>query len=150
MLEWLSVVIIIKAISNVLRTQYLIPMEKDKEFNISVIAAAVVNVIFNYFLIPLYGAMGAVVGTLIAESIVLILYYYFSKKIIVLKKVIFPGVIFLVGGIVMDLILEIVKVRMSIKSLFVRLVVEVCIGGIIYCMTTLSGMILIKKIKDNK
>lgn len=150
LLEWLSVVIIIKAISNVLRTQYLIPMEKDKEFNISVIAAAVVNVIFNYFLIPLYGAMGAVVGTLIAESIVLILYYYFSKKIIVLKKVIFPGVIFLVGGIVMDLILEIVKVRMSIKSLFVRLVVEVCIGGIIYCMTTLSGMILIKKIKDNK
>ena len=74
----------------------------------------------------------------------------FSKKIIVLKKVIFPGVIFLVGGIVMDLILEIVKVRMSIKSLFVRLVVEVCIGVIIYCMTTLSGMILIKKIKDNK
>ena len=125
-------------------------MEKDKEFNISVIAAAVVNVIFNYILIPLYGAMGAVIGTLIAESIVLILYYYFSKKIIVLKKVIFPGVIFLVGGIVMDLILEIVKARMSIKSLFVRLVVEVCIGGIIYCMITLSGMILIKKIKDNK
>ena len=45
LLEWLSVVIIIKAISNVLRTQYLIPMEKDREFNISVIAAAIVNVI---------------------------------------------------------------------------------------------------------
>lgn len=74
LLEWLSIVIIIKAISNVLRTQYLIPMEKDKEFNISVIVAAIVNVILNYILIPIYGAMGAVIGTLVAETIVLFLY----------------------------------------------------------------------------
>ena len=147
LLEWLSVVIIIKAISNVLRTQYLIPMEKDREFNISVIAAAIVNVIFNYILIPIYGAMGAVIGTLVAESIVLILYSYFSKEIIDLKKVLLPGLLFLIAGIIMNIALEILKNRIPMKSLFVRLVLEVCIGGIIYCTITILGMILSKKIK---
>lgn len=149
LLEWLSVVIIIKAISNVLRMQYLVPMEKDKEFNISVITAAVVNVIFNYILIPKYGAMGAVVGTLVAESIVLTLYSYFSKKIIDFRKVLFPGVVFLIAGIIMDLSLEIVKGRMSIESLFVRLVIEVCIGGVIYSVITFLGIIISRKIRFN-
>lgn len=147
LLEWLSVVIIIKSISNVLRTQYLIPMEKDKEFNISVIVAAIVNVIFNYILIPMYGAMGAVVGTLVAESIVLILYFYFTKKIIDFRKVLFPGILFLVAGIVMDVVVETLKNIMSVESLFVRLVIEVCIGGIIYCAITVLGMILSKDLK---
>ena len=145
LLEWLSVVIIIKAISNVLRTQYLIPMEKDREFNISVIAAAIVNVIFNYILIPIYGAMGAVIGTLVAESIVLILYCYFSKKIIDLKKVMLPGLLFLIAGIIMDVALEILKNRMPVESLFVRLVIEVCIGGVIYCVITFLGIFLSKR-----
>lgn len=145
LLEWLSVVIIIKAISNVLRTQYLIPMEKDKEFNISVIVAAIVNVIFNYILIPMCGAMGAVIGTLAAESIVLILYCYFSKKIINFRKVIFPGVFFLFAGIVMDLILGFIKRRMTVENLLVRLVIEICIGGIIYFIITFLGYLLQKK-----
>lgn len=144
LLEWLSVVIIIKAISNVLRTQYLIPMEKDKEFNISVIIAAIVNVVFNYILIPMYGAMGAVVGTLVAESIVLILYCYFSKKIIDLKKLLFPGILFLIAGIIMDIVLEFVKGRITVESLLVRLIIEIGIGGIIYCTITFLGY-LIKK-----
>ena len=150
LLEWLSVVIIIKAISNVLRTQYLIPMEKDREFNISVIAAAIVNVIFNYILIPIYGAMGAVIGTLVAESIVLILYCHFSKKIIDLKKVVFPGLLFLIAGIIMDIALEFLKNRMSVESLLVRLVIEVCIGGTIYCAITFLGILLPKRTSTNR
>ena len=145
LLEWLSVVIIIKAISNVLRTQYLIPMEKDKEFNISVILAAVVNVIFNYILIPIYGAMGAVIGTLIAETMVLVLYGYFSREVINFRKVLFPGSMFLIAGIIMDMILEIIKTKMPITNLFVRLIIEVCIGGIMYCVITFGSSVVVKK-----
>lgn len=149
LLEWLSVVIIIKAISNVLRTQYLIPMEKDREFNISVIIAAIVNVAFNYILIPIYGSMGAVVGTLVAESIVLILYCYFSKRIIDLKKLLFPGILFLIAGIIMDIVLEFVKRNITVESLLVRLIIEIGIGGTIYCTITLLGY-LIKKAFESK
>ena len=145
LLEWLSIVIIIKAISNVLRTQYLIPMEKDKEFNISVIVAAIVNVILNYILIPIYGAMGAVIGTLVAETIVLFLYAVFSKCVIKFDKVILPGMLFVIAGIVMNMVVDVVKDKITINSLFLRLVVEVCIGGLIYCVLTFVGILLIKK-----
>ena len=145
LLEWLSIVIIIKAISNILRTQYLIPMEKDKEFNISVIVAASVNVILNYILIPTYGAMGAVIGTLVAETIVLFLYAVFSKCVIKFDKVILPGMLFVIAGIVMNMVVDVVKDKITINSLFLRLVVEVCIGGLIYCVLTFVGILLIKK-----
>lgn len=145
LLEWLSIVIIIKAISNILRTQYLIPMEKDKEFNISVIVAAIVNVILNYILIPTYGAMGAVIGTLVAETIVLFLYAVFSKCVIKFDKVILPGMLFVIAGIVMNMVVDVVKDKITINSLFLRLVVEVCIGGLIYCVLTFVGILLIKK-----
>lgn len=145
LLEWLSIVIIIKAISNILRTQYLIPMEKDKEFNISVIVAAIVNVILNYILIPTYGAMGAVIGTLVAETIVLFLYAVFLKCVIKFDKVILPGMLFVIAGIVMNMVVDVVKDKITINSLFLRLVVEVCIGGLIYCVLTFVGILLIKK-----
>lgn len=145
LLEWLSIVIIIKSISNILRTQYLIPMEKDKEFNISVIVAAIVNVILNYILIPTYGAMGAVIGTLVAETIVLFLYAVFSKCVIKFDKVILPGMLFVIAGIVMNMVVDVVKDKITINSLFLRLVVEVCIGGLIYCVLTFVGILLIKK-----
>lgn len=147
LLEWLSIVIVIKAISNVLRTQYLIPMEKDREFNISVIIAAIVNVILNYILIPMYGAMGAVIATLVAETIVLILYGMFSKCVIDFGKVFLPGILFIVAGVLMNVVVDIVKDTIMNNSLFVRLVIEVCIGGIIYCILTLAEILLIKKIK---
>lgn len=150
LLEWLSLVIIIKAISNVLRTQYLIPMEKDKEFNISVIIAAIVNIVFNYILIPFYGAMGAVIGTLVAETIVLVLYGIFSKRIINFCNVILPGMVFMVSGIIMNLFVEMTKVRVPIESLFLKVVIEICVGGITYCVLTFVGMYILKRIRyDN-
>lgn len=149
LLEWLSIVIIIKAISNVLRTQYLIPMEKDKEFNISVIVAAIVNVILNYILIPAYGAMGAVIGTLAAETIVLFLYGVFSKHVVKFDSVILPGMLFIIAGIIMNVVVDVVKEKIAIDSLFARLVIEVGVGGIIYCALTSVGILLINKLKKS-
>lgn len=149
-LEWLAVVIIVKAVSNVLRTQYLIPMEKDKEFNVSVIAAAIVNIALNYVFIPRYGAMGAVLGTLTAESIVLVLYTTFSKQVIHFKKIILPGAIFIISGIVMEILVSIIKNKVLVQfgSLFARVVAEICAGAAIYCILTLPYVIVsFRKIK---
>lgn len=149
LLEWLSIIIVIKAISNVLRMQYLIPMEKDREFNISVIVATVVNIILNYILIPIHGAMGAVVGTLVAETIVLLLYGIFSKQVIKFHKVILPGMLFIIAGVIMNGVVDTLKDKVVADNLLIRLIIEVCIGGIIYCVLTLVGMLLIKKSKKD-
>lgn len=149
LLEWLSIIIVIKAISNVLRMQYLIPMEKDREFNISVIVATVVNIVLNYILIPIHGAMGAVVGTLAAETIVLLLYGIFSKQVIKFHKVILPGILFIIAGVIMNVVVDTIKNKVVADNLLIRLIIEICIGGIIYCVLTLVGMLLIKKSKKD-
>ena len=53
--------------ANVVRTQYLIPREKDREYIISVFCGAGVNLLVNATLIPTYGGVGAAIGTLVAE-----------------------------------------------------------------------------------
>lgn len=136
LLNWLSIVVIIKALSNVFRTQYLIPMEKDKEFNISVIVAAIINIFFNAMLIPAYGAMGAVIATLMCELIVLILYGIFSYRIIAYFKVIIPSVSFIISGIVMNIAVNVSKKILLIDNILLRLIIEALIGAFVYCVLT--------------
>lgn len=71
MLEIFVPIIIIKALSDFIRQQYLIPSKQDKLYITAVFLGAVVNIICNYFLILRYGALGAVFGVLITEALVL-------------------------------------------------------------------------------
>ena len=66
--------------ANVIRTQYLIPEEKDREYLISVIMGAVVNLGINWTLIPSLGAVGAAVGTIAAEITVCVIQTFFVRK----------------------------------------------------------------------
>lgn len=52
---------------NILRTQYLLPGNRDAIFVQGTIWAALVNVLLNSWLIPDYGALGAVAGTVAAQ-----------------------------------------------------------------------------------
>ncbi len=63
----LSVTVMISAWSNVVRTQYLIPANRDSVYVGSTLGAAVVNVSLNLVLIGRFGAIGACVGTIAAE-----------------------------------------------------------------------------------
>ena len=67
LIQLLSVIIVFSGWKAVLRSQYIIPYEKDKAYVISLVAGAVMNVIFNYHFIPIYRARGAVIGTIAAE-----------------------------------------------------------------------------------
>ncbi len=53
--------------ANVIRTQWILPQERDRIVVRSVCAGAAVNIAANALLIPSMQAMGAVVGTLLAE-----------------------------------------------------------------------------------
>ena len=63
----LSITIPFMSFANIIRTQFLIPSEKDKEYLSSVIGGAVVNLIANTLLISKIGAIGATIGTILAE-----------------------------------------------------------------------------------
>ena len=67
LIQYLSAVMVIKAVSFTIRSLYLIPMHKEKWYIRSTFAGAGVNLVANLSLIPSLGAVGAVLGTLMAE-----------------------------------------------------------------------------------
>jgi len=66
--------------ASIIRTQYLIPREKDREYLTSIVFGAGLNVIVNYLMIPRYGASGAVIGTIGAEFSVFFIQVLFTKR----------------------------------------------------------------------
>ena len=63
-------VIILISMSNVTGIQYMVPTGMYNQYSASVIAGSCVNFLINLFLIPRYGAYGAIVASVIAESTV--------------------------------------------------------------------------------
>lgn len=89
------------AFANVIRTQYLIPKERDRVYVSSVIAGAIVNITINFCLIPSMGAVGAAIGTLCAEMTVCVMQSGMVYKEIPIKQCIVRGIPFILAGLIM-------------------------------------------------
>ena len=72
--------LVLIGITNILGIQMLVPMGREKSVLYSEIAGAVVDVIINAILIPKYASVGAAIGTLVAEAVVLIVQFYALKE----------------------------------------------------------------------
>ncbi|MBQ9327069.1 MAG: polysaccharide biosynthesis C-terminal domain-containing protein [Solobacterium sp.] len=73
-------VIILISISNVTGTQYMVPTGMYKQYSTSVIAGSITNFLINLFLIPRYGAYGAIVASVVAEATVTIIQLVYIHK----------------------------------------------------------------------
>lgn len=78
-LQILSFLIVAIGLNNLSGVQILIGYGKDKLFLYSVIIGAIANFSMNLFLIPRYGASGASIASLSAETIILIITMLFAK-----------------------------------------------------------------------
>jgi len=76
-------------VTNIMGIQILVPMGREKVVLLSEVAGAVTNIVINAVLIPQYASVGAAVGTLVAEGVVLIVQYIALKDAIaeIFKKV---------------------------------------------------------------
>jgi O-antigen/teichoic acid export membrane protein len=71
--------LVLIGITNILGIQVLVPLKKEKEVLYSVLLGAIVDLILNAFLIPSLASLGAAIGTLAAESAVLLLQAYYLR-----------------------------------------------------------------------
>lgn len=78
--EILSIRSLISPINCMLLLNYLIPRNNDKEAIVISFVAALGNVVLNACLIPLYGAVGASIGTVVAEIIEFIVMSKYIRK----------------------------------------------------------------------
>ena len=82
----LSPMVLLMGLANVLGTQYLLPLKKQKEYTFSVTIGVIVNFILNYILITLYQSIGAAIATVLSQIVVDVLQYNHVKKEVTLKE----------------------------------------------------------------
>ena len=147
----ISPIILLIGLSNVTGTQYLLPIKRQREFTISVICGAIINFILNLCLIWKYGAIGASIGTVIAELTVTSVQMYFVRKDFKLKEVFKLSKNYLIASLIMFIICLVIG--RFIDNNLISTVVQVIAGGITYgiCLLILRDKFIfevLNKIKN--
>lgn len=126
----LAPVIVIIGLSNVTGRQFLLPTKKQTEFTWSVILGSVVNFCANLFLIPRFDALGAVLGTLLAESSVTTIQFFFVRKELHIYKIAKMSLSYLGSGLVMCI--AVIIIGRVLPSNAITFILQVIVGGLIY------------------
>lgn len=132
-------------VSNVLRTQYLIPKKMDKIFINSAILGAILNFLVNIILIPKYSSIGAAIATILAEATVCFYQFFMVRKTINIQKYMISALKYLLAGFFMFVILQIIPTSSNELTNFI---VKVVVGVLIF--TLLTGLVLFFKIRERK
>ena len=123
-------IIVLIAWSNVTGAQYLMPVNRVKEFTTSVTIGAVSNIVFNIFLIGGWGANGAAVATVCSEFLVA------ASQIIMIRHTIRRRLMFkevwkyFLCGLLMYLVVS--RLCLIINMSVSNLILEVVVGVLIY------------------
>lgn len=143
LLKILIITVFFFGAGNVLRTQYLIPMKKDKIFIRSSLIGAILNIIVNAALIPIYGAVGASIATIFAEISVCVYQFYKVRDEIDLKKYLPVIMPYTICGVVMYLV---VKNIPPVTNSMLNLMIQVGGGALTYIALVMSLFFIKKKI----
>lgn len=156
LIQLLSITIIFLAWGNVIRTQYLIPKEKDKEYVISAFIGAIVNFIMNCIFIPKYASVGACIGTITAEFFVMFYQSWVIRHELQLKEYIKSSMGFLIKSIIMfGIIIIIGKIIQDnkVKRIIIQIIVGVAVYGLLnirYILNYLPIQQIMSKIKGGQ
>lgn len=131
-------IILLIAWSNVTGTQYLMPVNRVKEYTTSVTIGALSNVVFNFVLIGKYGANGAAIATVGSEFLVTASQLWMIRNTISRRKMFREIWKYLFCGMIMFIVVN--RICSVINMTVANLILEVVVGAIIY----LLGLILTK------
>ena len=142
LIQGLSPAILFSVIGSVIRSQYLIPNARDKEYTISLIVGAIVNFVINLLTISKLGAFGAVIGTLCAEIILMIIQLFYVYKELPLQKYFLSCYMFVCMGIVMYIIICLLKKYVPYSGL--GLCILIIVAGSIYAVLSFLYLVCSK------
>lgn len=123
-------IILFMAWSNVIGVQYLLPFNRLRPFTVSVTIGAILNVLLNFILIPLYGVHGSMFATLIAEMAVAIFQLYVVRQEFDVWSMLFNSWKYFLAGFLMFGVIYYLNTHWSMN--ITSLLLQVVIGAIIY------------------
>lgn len=131
MLMLMSPIVIIIGVSNCLGSQYYTPSGNRRLSARFIIIGAIVNFTLNLILIPRFWGYGAIVASLIAETVITVLYFRHCNGYLTAETLFREGWKKLAAGILMLAVIMVMDRR--IESNIIALVAEVAVGFTVYC-----------------
>lgn len=124
---------------NIIRTHYLLPNHKDREFTLSVFSGAIINFFANLVLIPHLQSYGTAIGTLLAEGTVLIIQAYIARHDISILSILKSCLYYFFAGTVMCLVMLLLgRLQMQVIC---KLALQLLAGGSIFLLLTIPYLI---------
>lgn len=130
LLDIASPIILFIGLSSVTGMQYLLPFKKQKEYTYSIICGAIINFFINCLVIKKYMSIGASIGTVVAEFVVVAIQFYFIKKDFNLFKILKLSLKYFISSVIMFLVCLVI--RRFINENIISLVTQCLVGGVIY------------------
>lgn len=137
----LATVMMFKGMGNVLRVQYMTPHRMDKEYVYITIIGALVNLAVNLLLISQYSSIGACIGTIVAETAVIVTMCLFLKKKLPISKYLKICGKYMWKGIVMFIVILPFNFVPGLGNVE-KVVLEVGLGVVVY------GVLNLREIKE--
>ena len=131
MLMLMSPIVIIIGVSNCLGSQYYTPSGNRRLSARFIIIGAIVNFTLNLILIPRFWGYGAIVASLIAETVITVLYFRHCNGYLTAETLFREGWKKLAAGILM--LAVIMLIDRLIESDIIALAAEVAVGFTVYC-----------------
>lgn len=120
------------SLSSVLGVQYLIPSNRVNEFTLSIVLGAIINLVLNFTLIPKFGALGAVIGTISAEFIVMLVQFIVLRKIVTFSTYFRSLIKYILASVLMVIAIRLASQYFPINPL--TTMIQVGLGFIIYIL----------------
>ena len=123
--------VILHGFVDVMANQYFIPSKQQNKYTVAVGISCLVNIALNCVLISRLGAIGAIIATVISETVGLMVLVRFSRGIISLKKIIMENWQFLLAAVVMSGICLTVSLLIN-PGQFTEIMIQILLGIIVY------------------
>ena len=130
-----TIIIYVLGFSNLFGTQVLLTFGQEKKLLLCTCIAAVLNLLMNLFLIPLYQHNGAVISSVICETLVAMMTFLFAKKFIAVHVEFSFILKTICATVVMGSCVYAVRFFNVESDLWV-LLLSVFLGSLVYLMTT--------------
>ena len=131
--------------------QFLIPQNRIKEYNNSVYFGAVISIVLNFILIPVLGAIGAAIVSVLVETIIWLIRLWDFWKNTQLGYSVWQILVNILSGLIMIVTIKYLTIGMS--ETLITTVIQTVIGLVVYIgITTLLKanpvLSLLKQIKN--
>lgn len=134
-----SIIILMIAWSNAIGVQYLLPLNKNKEFTISVTLGAIVNIILNFPFIELWGLNGAMFATVASEASVTAYQLWVIRKLVDYKVLFHNNLKYFISSLLV--FVTVFTMNRHTPDTWLMMFVQVIVGAIIYI-----GMLYVLKV----